>query len=127
MGSDADIVGFQCESGSDDRIADFDLKLMQIESEHMEIPEQHYKVTAKLPSAEFQKICRDLREFGETMQVKASKEGITFSVQGDAGGGNVLLKPRKAEDRVALTVHEPVTATFALRSLVNFAKAAPLS
>merc|ERR1712241_1632337 len=50
----ADTVGFQCESGSDDRIADFDLKLMQIESEHMEIPEQHYKVTAKLPSAEFQ-------------------------------------------------------------------------
>merc|ERR1712203_930771 len=49
---------------------------------------QHYKVTAKLPSAEFQRICRDLKEFGETMQVKASKEGITFSVQGDAGGGN---------------------------------------
>merc|ERR1712061_162271 len=93
----ADTVGFQCESGSDDRIADLDLKLMQIESEHMEIPAQHYKVTAKLPSAEFQKICRDLKEFGETMQVKASKEGITFSVQGDAGGGNVLLKPREAE------------------------------
>merc|ERR1712194_130026 len=42
----ADTVGFQCESGADDRIADFDLKLMQIESEHMEIPEQQYKVTA---------------------------------------------------------------------------------
>merc|ERR1719371_145345 len=103
---------------------------MQIEAEHMEIPEQHYKVTAKLPSSEFQRICRDLKEFGETMQVKASKEGITFSVQGDAGGGNVMLKPREAErpeERVALTVHEPVTATFALRYLVNFAKAAPLS
>merc|ERR1711933_45359 len=126
----ADTVGFQCESGADDRIADFDLKLMQIESEHMEIPEQQYKVMAKLPSGEFQRICRDLKEFGETMQVKASKEGITFSVQGDAGGGNVMLKPReaeKAEDRVALTVQEPVTATFALRYLVNFAKAAPLS
>merc|ERR1739844_673131 len=108
--ADADTVTFQCESGEEDRIADFDLKLMQIESEHMEIPEQQYKVIAKLPSAEFQKVCRDLKEFGETMQVKASKEGITFSVQGDAGGGNVMLKPRegeKAEDGVALTVHEP--------------------
>merc|ERR1712051_772910 len=71
-----DTVGFQCESGSDDRIADFDLKLMQIESEHMEIPEQHYKVTAKLPSVEFQRICRDLKEFGETMQMKASKRAL---------------------------------------------------
>merc|ERR1739849_38199 len=98
------------ERGEDDRIADFDLKLIQIESEHMEIPEQQYKVVARLPSAEFQKICRDLKEFGETMQMSASKEGIKFSVQGDVGAGNVMLKPReseKAEDRVSLTVHEP--------------------
>merc|ERR1712190_167943 len=121
--NDADTVNFQCESGEDDRIADFELKLMQIESEHMEIPEQQYKVVAKLPSAEFQKICRDLKEFGETMQVKAGKDGLTFSVQGDLGAGNVMLKPReseKPEERVALKVDEPVTATFALRYLVNF-------
>merc|ERR1712014_440537 len=125
----ADVVSFQCESGEDDRIADFELKLMQIESEHMEIPEQHYKVVARLPSAEFQKICRDLKEFGETMQMRANKEGITFSVQGDIGTGNVMLKPReseKPEERVTLTVHEPVAATFALRYLVSFSKAAPL-
>merc|ERR1712014_466814 len=128
--NDADIINFQCEHGDDDRIADFDLKLMQIENEHMEIPEQQYKVIVKLPSGEFQKICRDLKEFGETMQMSASKEGIKFSVAGDVGSGNVLLKPREAEkpdDKVALIVHEPVTATFALRYLVNFAKAAPLS
>merc|ERR1711953_336698 len=127
--NDADTVNFQCESSEEDRIADFDLKLMQIESEHMEIPEQQYRVIARLPSAEFQKICRDLKEFGETMQEMASKEGIKFSVQGDVGAGNVMLKPReseKQEEQVMLTVHEPVTATFALRYLVNFAKAAPL-
>merc|ERR1712014_495936 len=128
--SGADNVSFQCEGGDEDRIADFDLKLMQIESEHMEIPEQQYKVVAKLPSTEFLRICRDLKEFGETMVVNASKEGIRFSVQGDIGTGNVLLKPRdseKPEEKVALTVHEPVNATFALRYLVTFSKAAPLS
>merc|ERR1712226_592937 len=118
MGNDADTLNFQCESSDDDRIAEFDLKLMSIESEHMEIPEQHYKVVVKLPSGEFSKVCRDLKEFGETMAVKATKEGITFSVQGDIGTGNVMLKPREAEkpeEKVTLTVHEPVTATFALR------------
>jgi len=126
---DADVCTFQSEGGDQDRISEFDLKLMNIESEHMEIPEQAYKVVAKLPSSEFQKICKDLKEFGETMQVKASKEGISFSVAGDVGTGNVLLKPReseKPEERVHLTVQEPVTATFALRYLVNFSKAAPL-
>merc|ERR1712048_1258858 len=128
--NDADSVNFQCESGEDDRIADFDLKLMQIESEHMEIPEQQYKVVVKMPSSEFLKVCRDLKEFGETMQIQASKDGIRFSVQGDVGTGNVVLKPReseKPEERVSLTVHEAITATFALRYLVTFSKAAPLS
>merc|ERR1719428_1842015 len=111
----ADHVSFTCESSSEDRIADFDLKLMEIESDHMEIPEQDYKVIAKLPSSEFQKICKDLKEFGETMMVRANKEGITFSVAGDVGTGNVLLKPReseKPEEKVSLTVHEPVTSCF---------------
>merc|ERR1712064_120338 len=127
--NDSDTATFQCESSQEDRITDFNLKLMQIDGERMEIPEQHYKVVAKLPSGEFQKICRDLKEFGETMQISASKEGIKFSVQGDVGAGNVMLKPResdKPEERVALTVYEPVTATFALRYLVIFAKASPL-
>ncbi|CAJ1406073.1 unnamed protein product [Effrenium voratum] len=50
-------------------------------------------------------------------------------VQGDLGSGNVVLKPRqgdKPEETVSLTVHEPVSATFALRYLVNFAKAEKL-
>merc|ERR1719214_313244 len=128
-GNNADQVSLVCESPEDDRIADFDLKLMEIESEQMEIPEQQYKVVARLPSSEFQKICRDLKEFGETISINASKEGLRFSVQGDVGTGNVMLKPREAEkeeEKVSLTVHEPVTATFALRYLANFAKAAPL-
>merc|ERR1712046_539389 len=111
----SDQVGFQCESSDDDRIADFEMKLMEIEAEHMEIPEQSYKVVVEMPSSEFQKICRDLKEFGETMQVSASKEGLRFSVHGDVGTGNVMLKPReslKKEKKVSLTVHEPVTATF---------------
>merc|ERR1711924_407260 len=69
------------------------------------------------------------KEFGETLQISASKDGLRFSVKGDLGDGNVI-KPReseKAEDRVALNVKEPVIATFALAYLVKFAKAAPLS
>merc|ERR1712224_863587 len=48
---------------------------------------------------------------------------------GDVGAGNVFIKPResdKPEDKVTVTVHENVTSNFALRYLVNFAKAAPL-
>ena len=117
---DSDTATFQCQSSQDDRITDFNLKLMQICGERVEIPEKHYKVVAKLPSGEVQKICRDLKEFGETMQISGSKEWVRFSVQGDIGAGIVMLKPReseKLEECVALKVCAPVTATFALRYL----------
>ena len=65
---DADAVSFQRVSGEEDRVAYFDLKLGQIESEHGESPEQHYKVSAKPPSAGLQKICRNLKEFGRLRQ-----------------------------------------------------------
>eukprot|EP00420_Gonyaulax_spinifera_P008112 CAMPEP_0197944584 /NCGR_PEP_ID=MMETSP1439-20131203/125479_1 /TAXON_ID=66791 /ORGANISM="Gonyaulax spinifera, Strain CCMP409" /LENGTH=301 /DNA_ID=CAMNT_0043567837 /DNA_START=71 /DNA_END=978 /DNA_ORIENTATION=- len=65
---------------------------------------------------------------------RADADTVSFQCEsgeedGDVGAGNVMLKPReseKPEEKVTLTVHEPVTATFALRYLVNFAKAAPL-
>ena len=115
--------------GGGGRIADFDLQLMPIESERMEVPERQYEVVAKLPSGEFQQICLDLHELGETMQIEANDVGITFSVRGDGGACSILLKPREADkldDRVTLAGHGTVTATFALRYLVNFSKAAPV-
>ena len=66
-------------------------------SEYVEIPEQQYREVTKLPSNEFQKICRDLMQRGEPMQMRTSKEGTTFTVQDDFSTGNVMLKPRESE------------------------------
>jgi proliferating cell nuclear antigen len=49
-----------------DRISDFELKLMVIETEHLGIPAEQYKCTITMPSAEFQRIIRDLQVIGET-------------------------------------------------------------
>ena len=109
--NDTDIVNFQGEL-TGEQIVDFDFKLMQIECVHIEILDQQYKVVVRLRYAEVQKMCRELKEFEETTQVQAGKEGIRFSVQGDFGADNVMLEPREAckpEDKVPLTMHEPVS------------------
>lgn len=74
-----DLVTLKCEEGSDtltlvfqspaqDRISDFDFKLMDIESEHLGIPDTEYKCTVRMPSAEFQRIIRDISVFGDTCE-----------------------------------------------------------
>ena len=80
------------ESSNQDRVSDFDLKLMSIESEHMGIPDQDYSAEIKMPSSEYQRIVRDLSSIGDTVLISATKEGIKFSTSGDVGTANVTLR-----------------------------------
>lgn len=40
-----------------------------------------------MPSAEFAKICKDLSQFGESVVISCTKEGVKFSTSGDIGSG----------------------------------------
>ena len=49
-----------------DKISDFEMKLMDIDSEHLGIPETDYHAIVRMPSQEFNRICRDLSSIGDT-------------------------------------------------------------
>eukprot|EP00850_Spirogloea_muscicola_P000034 SM000001S04436 [mRNA] locus=s1:261514:262861:+ [translate_table: standard] len=65
---EGDSVTFMFESPNQDRISDFEMKLMDIDSEHLGIPETEYDALIRMPSAEFLRICRDLSTIGDTGQ-----------------------------------------------------------
>jgi proliferating cell nuclear antigen len=119
------------ENGEADRVSDFEMKLMDIDSEHLGIPDTEYKCVVKMSAKEFSKICRDLGALGDTCTIDVSKDGIKFSVSGDIGTANVMCRPNSAadkeEDQVVIEMDEPVELTFAMRYLNFFCKAAPLS
>jgi len=128
---DADTVTFIFENAAEDRISDFALKLLDVEAEHLGIPEgTEAKCLIKMPSPEFQRICRDLKEFGDSMNMSCNKDGLKFTVTGDIGTGNVVVKPRDSEtdkEKVTIACQEPQQAGFAIRYLNFFTKATPLS
>lgn len=61
-----DAVNLMFESPETDRISEYDIKLMDIDQEHLAIPETEYAATVEMPSAEFQRICRDLNQLSES-------------------------------------------------------------
>ena len=61
-----DVVNLVFESAESDRLSEYDIKLMDIDQEHLGIPETEYAATISMPSAEFQKICRDLMALSES-------------------------------------------------------------
>lgn len=127
----ADTVMFMFESQNQERVSDYEMKLMNLDQEHLGIPETDYSCIIKLPSGEFSRICRDLGQFGESVVVSCSKEGVKFSASGDVGSANVKLAQTshvdKEEDAVTIEMQEPVTLTFACKYLISFTKATPLS
>jgi proliferating cell nuclear antigen len=60
-----DVVNLVFESQAD-RISEYDLKLRDIDQDHLAIPETDYSATVEMPSAEFQRICRDLNALSES-------------------------------------------------------------
>jgi proliferating cell nuclear antigen len=145
-----DVVNLVFESSETDRLSEYDIKLMDIDQEHLGIPDTDYAATIEMPSAEFQRICRDLIAMSESGQkdismlvyvakrliyiavgIEASKDGIRFSCQGDIGSGSVTVRQHsnveKPDNDVTINLTEPVSLTFSLKYLVNFCKASGLS
>lgn len=68
------------------------MKLMDIDQEHLGIPDTVYDAEITLPASEFARIIRDLKEMGESVKIEVSKDGVRFSAEGDIGNASVTLK-----------------------------------
>ena len=85
------------------------MKLMDIDSEHLGIPETDYDVTLRMPSVEFQRICRDLASIGDTVGISVTKDGVKFSTTGDIGEANITVRQNSEDDKdkmIAKLVHD---------------------
>lgn len=126
-----DSATFTFESPNNERITEFELKLMDISSESLGIPETEYSATVRMPSSEFQRICRDLSSIGDTVEISVTKDGIKFATSGDIGSANVICRATNtadgADENTVIDLNEPVALTFALRYLNSFTKATGLS
>ena len=72
-----------------------------------------------MPSVEFARICKDLANIGESVQITVTKAGVTFSAKGDIGNAKINLTQGanvdKEEESIIIDMQEAVNLTFALR------------
>ena len=50
--------------------------LMNLDAEHLGIPETDYAAVIKMPGAEFQRVIRDLSQFGDSLVISVTKVDI---------------------------------------------------
>ena len=128
---DGENLSIVFESEGQERVSEFELKLMDIDAESLGIPDQEYNTTIKMSSSEFQRIVRDMTVLGDTCSIGCTKEGVKFSVHGDLGAGHITLRSNasvdKEDEAVEIQMEEPVELNFALRYLGFFTRATPLN
>merc|ERR1719384_922851 len=100
----ADECGFVFKSPEEDKVANFSLKLMDIDSKHLGIPETDYKTKVKISAGEFQRICRDLAVLGDTLTIGVEKDNVQFGVTGEIGKGSMTLRSTETQDEENSTV-----------------------
>jgi proliferating cell nuclear antigen len=105
---DADILNLVYEGKNSDRIAEYDMKLMDIDADNLGIPDTEYDARVTMLAPEFSRIVRDLSQLGETVRIEVSKEGVRFAAEGELANGSVLLKQTdSARKRYADTDKKP--------------------
>ncbi|RWS29053.1 proliferating cell nuclear antigen-like protein, partial [Leptotrombidium deliense] len=128
---DGDKITLVFDAKNESEVAEYEIKLMNLDSEYLGIPDTTYSVTVKMPAQKFQRICRDLAQIGDAVTISCVKDSVRFAAKGDMGSGTVNLyqtsSADKPEDAVHVTMQEPIILSFALKYLNHFAKATPLS
>ena len=103
---------------------------MNIGNDYIEIPNQQYAATIEMPSTDFAKVCRDFYQFTDAVTIAADGTGITFSGNGERGKGHVHFSSEAPADNIdstiVLQINDNVSATFSLKYMLLFAKAAGL-
>lgn len=126
-----DCIVLLFEDTKRDRIAEYSLKLMDIDTDFLKIEELAYDSTLMMPSSEFAKIVRDLSQLSDSLNIMITKETIKFVADGDIGSGSVILKPSinmdKPDESVKLEMEQPVDLTFGAKYLLDIVKGAALS
>ncbi|KAI6171851.1 Proliferating cell nuclear antigen [Aphelenchoides besseyi] len=126
------------------RKQDVTIKLLDIDSEHLGVPDTKYTTMLNMSSNEFRKIVTDLQMFGDSVIITATKGEVKFETHGENGGHVVFLKStddssdiedeendesekKKDDRRVQLICGEKVKLAFSLKYFVQFSKASVLS
>ena len=127
----AEMVTFMFESTNQEKMADYEMKLMNLDEEHLSIPETDYAAVIKMPSAELQRVINALSQFSESVVISCTKEDVQFSVAGDISVVNIKVAQtanvNKEEKAVSIEIQRPVSMTLACQYLNMFTKASYLA
>ncbi|AOA63762.1 Proliferating cell nuclear antigen [Komagataella phaffii CBS 7435] len=128
---DADKLNIIFEDKVKDKISEYNLKLLDIDADLLDVGPMDTDATITLPSADFAKICKDMKVLSESLQIIVTKDSALFQSVGDIGTGNIVIRPKTdidhPEESVTISLDKPIDLSFGSKYLSDIIKATSLS
>jgi proliferating cell nuclear antigen len=121
-------LGLQYDNGDIKQCYNQKLRLIEPDTEELVVPDVEYSTVINLPSADFQKIIRDLNGISDRIEIKSVGNDLIFSCEGNFASSRIL---RSESDGYMEFIQKPdasvvIQGEFSLKSLSHFIKCTPL-
>jgi len=119
-------LGITIHNSEKNARTDYSLKLLDCDSERINIPDAKFDRVLTLPSAYFQRLCREMTYLGEYMSIATDGAALKLSCDGSFASQSTTIGEADGCMAVTETTGENVAGTFSLRYLSLFTRASGL-
>ena len=120
-------LGITISNHDKNSMTDFKLKLLDVDSEDINIPDVEFDSIVTMPSAYFQRICRDMLNISEKMTIRSQGDQLWLSCNGDFARQETVVGPSDAGMSLSSVSEKRIEGTFSLKYLSLFCKASSLA
>ncbi len=121
---DPNRIGFKINNLDKQSQTVFRMNLLDINEDEINVPPAKFETELTLPSADFQKIVRDMTNIGETIEIKSSGSNLILGCEGDFANQETILS--ETQDGLSFSVkskpENPIQGFFSLKYLLLFTK-----
>ena len=104
---DINKLGIRFENAEKNIISTKKINLMDIDEYDIEIPPTKFSTVVNMPSAFFNKICRDLNSLAEVVEIKSVNKKLMLSTQGENVGDEVEIG--ESDNGVTIVTDDPTS------------------
>lgn len=119
-------LGIKIENGEKNTVTTYKLNLMDLNDDNIEIPPAIFSSVITMPSSDFQKICRDMYNLADAIEIKSCGNTLHFACKGDFAQQETIIGESSANGMSFIKKsdgdEEIVQGIFALKHLVLFTK-----
>jgi len=121
---DPNRLGIRIENGEKNSLTKYKLNLMDLPEEKIDIPPATFESVLTMPANDFQKICRDMHNIADNMEIKSVGNQLLFGCKGDYAEQETTFGETHAGMSFIQNNNpeEVVQGIFALKHLVLFTK-----